>query len=183
MSSIISGIDLTKVAEYREKVTVTLNEEGDTLTLPLIELRDAQIAELFVAQLDSIKSEWAAITALYDERALEEQRLKQKAEKSTDLTNEEFIKGIKNIAANAMEAQGEHQELLRKIRKVTDKIHEFLTPYLEGTNVIDILREQDDAVTQKVLFAMLYGKAAFDEDSEEDIEETDEENKDSKKNQ
>lgn len=171
MSSVISGIDLSKVAEYREQVQVTLNKEGDVLVLPLIKLKDAQIAEMFVAQLDSIQSEWAAITALYDERALRAQTLKLEAEASGDMSKEDFIIGLKEISAKAMEAQGEHLELLTKIRKVTDKIHEFLLPYLEGTGVIEILKEQEDALTQKVLFAMLYGKAAFDEEKEEDSEE------------
>ena len=37
-------------------------------------------------------------------------------------------------------------------------------PIFDGLGVIEVLKEADDAMTQKVLYAMLYGTAAFTEE-------------------
>lgn len=166
MSS-ISGIDLSKVAEYREQVTVALDDKGGVVTLPLIKLKDAQMAEMFISQLDAIQSEWAAITALYEAKAVEGQKLAEQADVDGEISKVDYLKSLKLVTAQAMETQGEHIELLKKVRRVTNGIHEFLEPYLAGTEVLQMLKEHDDVVTQKVLYAMLYGAAALKDDLKE----------------
>ena len=73
---------------------------------------------------------------------------------------------FKQVTVAIEESQKHQASLIKRVRAITEEIHEFLAPYLEGLGVIEVLQEADDAMTQKVLYAMLYGTAAFTEEGE-----------------
>lgn len=165
MTKQVTGFDLSKVAEYREQVTIGLSENGgETVTLPLIKLKDSYIAEIFISRLDALTAEWASITAAYQNRLAQYAKIKKESENLPDQEMQkadEFYRGLQEITSSIQEAQERQSGVIRKVRKITGEITEFLKQYLTGTGVLERLEECDDAMTHKVLHAMLYGTSAL----------------------
>lgn len=172
MGKQIIGIDLEKIAEYRERVEVGVSKDR-TVLLPLIKLKDAHIAEIFLSRLDAIRTEWAIAIASYKNKAGMYANLKLKVEgeeeasgTAPEMSADEYYEAFKQVTVAVEESQKHQASLIKRVRAITEEIHEFLAPYLEGLGVIEVLKEADDAMTQKVLYAMLYGTAAFTEEGE-----------------
>lgn len=178
----VLGFDLSQAADLRERVTIGV-AENRTVELPLIKLKDAYLAEIFCNRIDALMAEWATVSASFEGRILEYQRLKREAdeaaEKNKDETidPDEFYEGLQVINEAVQNSQKRQTELIRKVREVTEEIQDFLKPYLKDTEVWDLLQECDDAATHRVLGAMLHGMDAFKEpedaeSGEDDVKKT-----------
>jgi hypothetical protein len=153
----VSGIDFSALAKARESVTVRL-VDGVEVELPLITLRDAEIAESFISRNDAMYIQYRAVVERINHR-MEELKEASKSEDNTEKSIDvldasmEFIKKM-----NARSA-----ELVKESRALCDEIHEFLRPYLKDTTVIEQLKTIEDVHTIEILELMLYGAAALGE--------------------
>lgn len=155
----VSGIDFSSLNKFRETATVRM-PDGSEVELPLIKVRDANMAILFLQRNDNIAAKYGVVSG----------RIKHKADTLKDLQDaiegkDEVLKlaeseGMESIedAINVIgEAQKKLTELQKECHELCDEIHEFIAPYLVGTDVVKQLKENDDIYTIKVLQFMLYG--------------------------
>jgi hypothetical protein len=132
----VSGIDFSILKSIRESVSVRL-PDGEVVNLPLISLRDAGIATTFLQRNDTIAVQYSTIQA----------RLQHKAELLSETKDNEGVTGDNGF--DAIDATMDlikrmykrAEELARENHELCDEIHKFIAPYLEGTKILEQLKE------------------------------------------
>lgn len=166
----ISGISFEDFDAYREKVSVTL-PGGVLFELPLITTRDAQTADTFLKRNDVIRTQYVIVQERLRQRASACEAVQKELDNHPE--NIELAKRLNSLdqIETAMKAIEESQkqigELNKKCYALCNEIHDFIAPYLVGTQVIEMLKKCEDVVTIQVLQMMLWGAAALKEDKGE----------------
>ena len=162
----VSGIDFSNMEEYRETVQVTTPK--GLIDLPLIPVRDANIADTYLRRNDVLRSQYFILQERLKQRASACERAQQEIEESGDLEIKANLNTLDTIDG-AMEAIKKSQEKLLQLEReshaLCDEIHVFIKPYLEGTDVLEMLKKCEDVITINVLQLMTYG-AKKEEDEE-----------------
>ncbi|NCB28069.1 MAG: hypothetical protein EOM62_21840 [Bacteroidia bacterium] len=170
MTKLISGIDLAKLAEWREPFDVKLAEDK-TITVPLITLRDANRAETFLKRADTIAAQYALLASRLNERAVAAQAAKEELSENSDEGNkEQVLEALKIATDDIMQSQKDSDSLIVQSNQLADEILVFLQPYLEKFDVISVLKEKEAQTTIRLLSGMLYGAAVFEEQKEGAVE-------------
>lgn len=167
MSNII-GFDFSAIADLRESVDVKLTPTK-TVTLPLINSRDALKADSLLRKVDLLSSKYML---LMTKIKINEEKMNES--KGTEVTDAE--RSV-DLLYKATDSSMQDLEDLTKINdeaiRNTDDILAFIAPYLVGIDVdgvplIDKLRTVEPRVVNDILMYMLYGAAAQKEEDEED---------------
>lgn len=160
----VSGIDFSSLKHYRNAVTVKLFD-GEEVTLPLIKVRDSGIASTLLQRNDVLSVQFNTIQARLHMKQASVGSLASSISSDENATEELITERGYDALDDAMELVGNMQKKLIALshehNKLYDEIHEFLTPYLEGTNVLAQLNEVEPVYTIKVLKLMLEGEEAL----------------------
>lgn len=174
MSKLISGIDFSKLADFRESVQVKISE-GNIVDLPLITLRDAPRAEMFLSRADSIRAEFSILHARAKDRAEAAKGVKEEVEKDPEvaltLTGEQTFDRFEDTVKAIADSQRRMDAVIVRANELADDILEFIAPYLEGTGVVEQLKKVEAVYTTRTLQAMLYGNAIYAQEEEDKQEE------------
>lgn len=176
MSEEVVGIDFEALNTFRENVEAKL-PNGTMVKLPLITMRDAAIANIYLRKFDLLRTK-------YSLEATKLMELGDGAKEQGEVEdNEANIKLLSKATDAAMEAINRSKELVDATNALIDEVLKFLAGYVKDIKVsdtesfIDFLRESEPTFTIRVLQCMMYGKAALAEeadDSEEKEEDADE---------
>lgn len=153
----VSGIDFSVLDNIRESVSVRV-ADGSVVELPLLKLRDAGVASIYLQRNDTIAVQYANITA----------RMRHKQAMLANVPSD--TKGVENgfdvidgALCTLKDMYKKAEELAKENRELCDEIHKFIAPYLEGTGVLETLEQCEDRYTIDILRLMLYGKEAMKE--------------------
>lgn len=163
----VAGVDFSDAIKFRECATVKM-PNGETLDLPLITVRDASTATLFLQRNDTLIAKYGIIASKIKTKSEALNEVRDKLIDDADAkvydegmdTLEDAINAINSMQKRLIGINAEHKELC-------DEIQEFLKPYLVNTDVITQLKEHEDLYTIKVLQLMLYGNSNKTEQDDE----------------
>lgn len=163
----VSGIDFSAVNKYRNVATVRMLD-GSEVELPLIKVRDAGYATILLQRNDTIASKFLTVVGRLKAKANELKDLRDSQEDDAEV-DQQVSENI-DVVESAFDTIGVMQKRVNELQieshNLCDEIHEFLKPYLEGTGIIEQLKENDDVYTIHVLQLMLNGMP----DETEDVE-------------
>lgn len=178
MSEEVVGIDFEALNTFRENVEAKL-PNGKLVKLPLITLRDAATANIYLRKFDLLRTKYSLEATKLME--LGEGAKEQGEVEDTDAN----IKLLSKATDAAMDAINRSKELIDATNALIDEVLIFMKPYLEDIKVdenqgfISFLRESEPTFTIRVLQCMMYGKAAIADET--DGSEAKEEEADEKK--
>lgn len=171
----VAGISFENVEGFRETVQVPL-PDGKLYDLPLITARDAAMAQTFLNRHSVLCTQHAVLQTRLTQRAAACEEFRKNIENNPDSAEEFTGKQALDTVENAMKAIEETNikmgELISKSKDLTTEIHEFISPYLADSPIVELLKKCADSVTIEVLKIMLWGAAALEKDDEDTQDET-----------
>lgn len=165
MANII-GYDFSAIADLRESVDCKLTADK-TITLPLINSRDALKADSLLRKVDLLSSKYML---LMTKIKLNEDAMNKDNGKEID-NPQQSVDLLYKATNNSLEDLEELSKINDAAMRNTDEILDFIAPYLVGIDVdgvplIDKLHTVEPRVVNDILMYMLYGAAAREENED-----------------